>query len=65
VVGNSKLLASVRDVNSDGFDDLVVDIEVENLDLTEGDINASLTGELIDGTPIKGSDAVTIVRDCQ
>jgi hypothetical protein len=65
VVGNSKLLASVRDVNSDGFDDLVVDIEVENLELTEGDINASLTGELIDGTPIEGSDAVTIVRDCQ
>ncbi|MHC4808036.1 MAG: YncE family protein [Planctomycetota bacterium] len=64
VVGIDKLLASVRDVNNDGFDDLVVQIEVENLDLTEGDIEAVLTGELMDGTPIEGTDSVNIVRDC-
>ncbi len=64
VRGKNKLMASVEDVSADGFPDLVVHIEVENLDLTEGDIEAVLTGELMDGTPIEGSDAVTIVRDC-
>jgi alpha-tubulin suppressor-like RCC1 family protein len=62
--GNNKLMAHVEDVNSDGFDDLVVQVETENLALTAGDVEAVLTGELYDdGTPIEGTDSINIIRD--
>jgi hypothetical protein len=61
--GNNKLMAHVEDVNSDGFDDLVVQVEMENLDLTASDVEAVLTGELYDGTPIGGTDSINIIRD--
>ena len=57
------LWASEEDVNNDGLDDYVFHIEVENLSGLAGETEATLTGELADGTPIEGTDAVTIVRD--
>jgi hypothetical protein len=57
----NKLLSHYEDVNGDGFDDLVVQIEDADGTLTEGTTEATLTGELMDGTLIEGSDEITIV----
>ena len=61
-VGKSnKLLAHIKDVNTDGFDDLVVQIEDSDGVFLAGDTVATLTATLIDLTPIEGSDALCIV----
>ena len=62
---SNKLLASIEDVNGDGFDDLVVKIEDMDATFTEGDTIATLTGETFDGTPIEGSDSICIVPNNQ
>ena len=64
-VGKSnKLLASIEDVNSDGFEDLVVKIEDKDGVFAEGDTTATLTGNLLpefNGTPFEGTDSICIV----
>ena len=51
VVGKSnKLVASIEDVNSDGFNDLVVRIEDEDGVFSLGETIATLTGALLEGT---------------
>ena len=61
-VGKSnKLLAHYEDVNSDGYDDLVVQIEDDDLIFEEGDTTATVTGYLNDGTYFQGSDSISIV----
>lgn len=64
-VGKSnKLLASVEDVNGDGYDDLVVKIEDIDGTFSSGDGTAILTGNLYpeyDGTAIEGTDAICVV----
>jgi hypothetical protein len=61
-VGKSnKLLASVEDVDGDGFDDLVVKIEDVDGAFTSGSGTATLTGQLWDGTPFEGYDDICIV----
>lgn len=62
VKGKGKLQVSVEDVNGDGLLDLVVHVETESLELTEGDIEATITGETTDGTLFEGSDTVRIVQ---
>ena len=49
VRGNGLLSCGLRDANSDGYDDLVCRYDDST---TEG----TLTGELLDGTPIEGAD---------
>ena len=49
VRGNGVLSCGIRDANSDGYDDLVCRYDDST---TEG----TLTGELLDGTPIEGAD---------
>ena len=62
MVGKSnKLLASIEDVNGDGFDDLVVKIEDGDNTITPGSTMATITGTLYDGTPIVGCDEINIV----
>lgn len=59
-----KLMARLEDVNRDGLDDLVIQVETENL--VPGlfqDGRVVLTGITYDGFPIKGSDEITIVPD--
>lgn len=66
-----KYLCSVEDVSgdfsfgpegaSDGFDDLVCHFVTIMIVPEEGDTVATLSGELLDGTPIEGSDSVNIV----
>lgn len=58
---NNKLMASIEDVNGDGYPDLVVHVATSALELTSADTEALVTGELMDGTPIEGSDSVRIV----
>ena len=61
-VGKSnKLLAHYEDVDSDGYDDLVVQIEDDDLVFEEGDTTATVTGNLNNGMPIQGSDTICIV----
>lgn len=61
-VGKSnKLLASIEDVNGDGFDDLVVKIEDVDGAFTSGSGTATLTGQLWDGTPFEATDEICIV----
>lgn len=62
VKGNGDPLATERDVNGDGYIDLELKIEVENLE--PGDIQdgiAEITGQTIDGQEFAGTDQVTIV----
>jgi hypothetical protein len=61
VKGKSGNIGSFEDVNNDGFLDLVVQFPVEGLNLTDSDVEATLTGTLLDGTPIEGTDDICTV----
>lgn len=56
-----KLLAHYEDVNADGYMDLVVQIEDDGIVFAEGVTTATVTGELLDGTPIIGTDSICMV----
>ena len=59
--GQGQPLASFQDVNGDGLLDLLVQVESSALQLTSSDTQATLTGTTFSGTPITGTDSVTIV----
>ena len=59
--GKGTPMASVQDVNGDGLLDLVVHVSTEALQLSDGDIQAILTGLTFSGQQIQGSDSVRIV----
>jgi hypothetical protein len=59
--GNNTLLSHLEDVNGDNLIDLVVQIEDMDAVFVEGSSMAKLTGELMDGTPIEGTDSICIV----
>ena len=62
VRGNKGPLCSTEDVNADGYLDLVCHFEDDPAQWLEGiDENATLTGELLDGTFIEGTDSICIV----
>ena len=62
-VGKSnKFLARIEDSNLDGFDDLVVQIEDQDGTFSLGDATATVTGSLLDGTPIEGTDSICITQ---
>ncbi len=54
-------MASVEDVNEDGFDDLVVHVDTEALELSEEDTTAILEGETNGGMFIIGEDTIRVV----
>ncbi|MGE5892520.1 MAG: hypothetical protein ACM34I_00535 [bacterium] len=61
-VGKSnKLLAHYEDVNFDGYQDLVVQIEDSDRVFSQGTSSAKLTGTLYDQTRIEGIDSICIV----
>ncbi|MDA3918473.1 MAG: lectin-like protein [Deltaproteobacteria bacterium] len=65
MVGKSnKYLSHFEDINHDGYDDLILKIEDSDGNFSEGQAEATLTGNLYNeygGTSIKGSDYICIV----
>jgi len=59
----NKLLAHIEDVNSDGYDDLVVQIQDQDGTFTAGSSTATVTGNLYDGTPFEGTDSICVVPE--
>ena len=53
--------AAFQDVNAAGLLDLVVQVSTEALQLSQTDTEAVLEGETLDGTHIRGRDAVRVV----
>ena len=53
--------AHAEDVNGDGLDDLVVQIEDIEGTYLEGETEATLSGETFDGTEMWGTDSICIV----
>jgi hypothetical protein len=60
--GNGQPMASYEDVNADGIIDLVVHVPTQALQLTPADVKAILTGFLLNGTEIKGSESIQIMH---
>ena len=56
-----KLAATLTDVDGDGLDDLLVHVDTESLELTDGDAEAILDALTFDGVPITGVDTIQIV----
>ena len=52
----------LEDVNGDARKDLVCQFEIQDIGLICGDTSAILTAYTLGGVPLKGSDAVSIVR---
>jgi hypothetical protein len=59
--GNKGPLCSIEDWNDDGHLDMVCHFEDDPGNWTEGDSTAILTGSLLDGTAIEGTDTICIV----
>jgi hypothetical protein len=51
----------VEDVNDDGFMDMVFHFKTQETGIVCGDTEATLVGEISDGTPITGTDTVNTV----
>lgn len=61
VRGKKGPLCSVEDTNGDSYLDLVCHFEDDTSEWLGGDDTATLTGQLLDGTRIEGSDSICIV----
>jgi hypothetical protein len=61
VKGNSQNQCSVQDVNADGIPDLVCQFQDSTANWVQGSTVGVVTGQLSDGTAIRGTDSICIV----
>ncbi|PIT97339.1 hypothetical protein COT77_01985, partial [Candidatus Berkelbacteria bacterium CG10_big_fil_rev_8_21_14_0_10_41_12] len=61
LAGASPTKGKLEDVDNDGDLDLILHFETQSLQLISGDTEATLTGELKDGTLIEGTDFIRII----
>jgi VCBS repeat-containing protein len=59
--GNGTPTTTVRDVNGDGREDLIVHINTEALQVTNADTQATLDGKTFGGILIRGTDSIRVV----
>lgn len=60
--GNGRPQCEAEDVDGDGYDDLVCQFDDDLSRWTGPDDTATLTGSLVDGTAIQGSDAIRLTQ---
>ena len=61
IKGKGTPMSSVEDVNGDGYDDLVVHVDTDGLQLTDGDAVATVEGYTDCGIYFTGTDSIRIV----
>lgn len=59
--GNGTPMASLSDVNDDGYPDMVVHVNTQALELGDGDAEAVLEGQTVSGKSFRGTDHIRIV----
>lgn len=61
--GSSRHMCHEEDINDDGLDDLICQVETAEFMIEPGEGTADLTADTFDGVPVRGTDSIQIVPD--